>query len=119
MCAPSPGAVVLRHDLSRASEGEVTRRVWDDRGRSPATTVPLVNNCPCSTFREDLPPQFARIAKAGWHELAVVELWGGSDPQPLVEALAVGEAELDAGKATWKALPDAFADLFDPVPGTP
>jgi G3E family GTPase len=93
LIASSPAAIVLQHDLSRASHGEVLRRIWDDRGTSLATRVPLVNNCPCCAFREDLLPQLARIAKAGRHRLAVVELWGGSDPQPLVETIAVGEVD--------------------------
>jgi hypothetical protein len=34
----------------------------------------------------------SRIARAGRHQLAVVELWGGSDPQVMVETIATGEA---------------------------
>ena len=92
LLASSPAAIVLHHDLSRASHGEVVRRIWDDRGISLETCVPLVNDCPCCALREDLLPQLARIAEAGRRRLAVVELWGGSDPQPLVETIAAGEA---------------------------
>jgi G3E family GTPase len=54
-------------------------------------SVPLVNDCPCCAMREDLLPQLAKVAEGGRHLLAVVELWGGSDPQPVVQTIAVGE----------------------------
>ncbi|HTJ70621.1 MAG TPA: GTP-binding protein [Actinospica sp.] len=92
LLAGNRGSVVLHHDLSRAEHGEVVRRVWNDRGVSHLTKVPLVNDCPCCAMREDLLPQLVRIAESSAHRLAIVELWGGSDPLPLVETIAFGEA---------------------------
>ena len=87
----SPATIVLQHDLSRAGHSEVIRRIWDDRGTLLEESVPMVNDCPCCAVREDLLPQLAQVAEAGRHLLAVVELWGGSDPQPIVQTIAVGE----------------------------
>lgn len=91
LLAATPAAVVLHHDLSQAGHGKVVRRIWDNLGTSLETCVPLTNNCPCCALREDLLPELARIAEAGRHRLAVVELWGGSDPQVMVETIAAGE----------------------------
>ena len=91
LLASSPAAIALQHDLSRAGHGEVVRRIWDDRGTSLAACVPFTNDCPCCALREDLLPQLARIAEAGRHRLAVVELWGGSDAQIMIETIAAGE----------------------------
>ena len=88
----APAAVVLHHDLSGAGDGIVVRRIWDNLGASREARVPLVNDCPCCALREDLLPELARIAGAGRHRLAVVELWGGCDPQVMTETIAVGEA---------------------------
>jgi G3E family GTPase len=44
-------------------------------------------------MREDLLPELLRLAEEGRHRLAVVELWGGSEPHPLVEVIAGGEVE--------------------------
>lgn len=93
LIADSPSAIVLHHDLSRAGQGEVVRRVWDHHGTMLMARAPLTNDCPCCAMREDLLPYLRRIAEAGRHRLAVVELWGGSDPQPLVETIAMAEAD--------------------------
>ncbi|MFF7633139.1 CobW family GTP-binding protein [Kitasatospora sp. NPDC008050] len=86
------GAVVLHHDLTWAVDGRVHRQVRDTSGSLGEAHVPLTNDCPCCALREDLLPELLRIADAGSHRLAVVELWGGSDPHPLVEVIAGGEA---------------------------
>lgn len=88
----TPAAVALQHDLSRAGRGKVVRRVWDNLGASLETSVPLANGCPCCALREDLAPELMRIAEAGRHRLAVVELWGGCEPQVMVEAISEGKA---------------------------
>ncbi|WP_329561424.1 CobW family GTP-binding protein [Kitasatospora sp. NBC_01266] len=84
-------AVVLQHDLRDASAGVVHRRIRDAKGEFAPTRVPLTNDCPCCAVREDLLPELLRIAEAGQYGLAVVELWGGSDPHPIVELIAGGE----------------------------
>ncbi|GAA0686956.1 GTP-binding protein [Kitasatospora atroaurantiaca] len=84
-------AVVLHHDLRDASSGTVYRECRDADGPYGLAEVPLTNDCPCCALREDLLPELLRIADAGQHGLAVVELWGGSDPHPVVELIAGGE----------------------------
>jgi G3E family GTPase len=96
LLAANQPAIVVQHDLSCASEGEVISRVWDDRGGMVARRVPLVNDCPCCALREEMLPQLVRLAESAVNRLVVVELWGGSDPQPLVETIITGEA---CGKA--------------------
>ncbi|MCC9306123.1 GTP-binding protein [Kitasatospora sp. RB6PN24] len=86
-------AVVLHHDLRDASHGVVHRHVRDGKGEFAPTTVPLTNDCPCCAVREDLLPELARIAEDGQYGLAIVELWGGSDPHPVVEVIAGGEVD--------------------------
>ncbi|WP_035844336.1 CobW family GTP-binding protein [Kitasatospora azatica] len=86
------GAVLLHHDLTAADESRVHRRVQDASGLLGQAQLPLTNDCPCCALREDLLPELLKIAEAGSHRLAVVELWGGSDPHPLVEVIAGGEA---------------------------
>ncbi|MDH6137929.1 G3E family GTPase [Kitasatospora sp. MAA4] len=93
LLADCEGAVVLHHDLTRAGEGKVHRGVWDTSGPLGEAHVPLTNDCPCCALREDLLPELLRIARAGRHRLAVVEMWGGSDLHPLTELIAGGEAE--------------------------
>ena len=93
LIADSPAAIVLHHDLSRAAQGEVVRRVWDHDGAALMVRATLTNDCPCCAMREDLLPYLRQIARAGQHRLAVVELWGGSDPQPLVETIAHAEVD--------------------------
>jgi G3E family GTPase len=93
LIADSPAAIVLHHDLSRAAQGEVVRRVWDHNGTTLMVRATLTNDCPCCALREDLLPYLKQIAQAGHRRLAVVELWGGSDPQPLVETIAHAEVE--------------------------
>jgi G3E family GTPase len=83
--------IVLCHDLSRAAQGEVVRRVWDHHGSMLRVRATLTNDCPCCAVREDLLPYLQQIAAAGRHRLAVIELWGGSDPQPIVETIAHAE----------------------------
>jgi CobW/HypB/UreG, nucleotide-binding domain len=101
LLASNPAAIALQHDLSLAGHAEVVRRIWDGRGTALETRVPLVNGCPCCALREDLLPQLARIAEAGHHRLAIVELWGGSDPQPIA---ATTPSAKPAGTA-WKSSP--------------
>jgi G3E family GTPase len=84
-------AVVLRHDLRDASLGTVHRELRDGHGPFGRGVTPLVNDCPCCALREDLLPELLRIAEAGQHGLAIVELWGGSDPHPAVEVIAGSE----------------------------
>ncbi|MFF9641195.1 CobW family GTP-binding protein [Kitasatospora aureofaciens] len=86
-------AVVLHHDLTEAEDGRVRRRVRDTSGSLGEAQLPLTNDCPCCALREDLLPELLKIADAGRHRLAVVELWGGSEPHPLVEVIAGGEVE--------------------------
>lgn len=86
-------AVVLHHDLRDASRGVVHRRLRDAGGEFDPADVPLLNDCPCCALREDLLPRLLRIADEGRHGLAVVELWGGSDPHPAVEVIAGGEVD--------------------------
>ncbi|MFC9329081.1 CobW family GTP-binding protein [Kitasatospora sp. NPDC057015] len=87
------GAVVLHHDLTLAGERRVHRAIWDANGPLSDAHLPLTNDCPCCVLREDLLPELLRIADSGTHRLAVVELWGGSDPHPLVEMIACGEVD--------------------------
>jgi G3E family GTPase len=91
LLASTASAIAAQHDLSRAGHGEVVRRVWDSHGNSTETCVPLTNDCPCCALRKDLLPELVRIAEAGRYRLAVVELWGGSDAQIVVETIAAGE----------------------------
>ncbi|MFD8751138.1 CobW family GTP-binding protein [Kitasatospora sp. NPDC059577] len=92
LTADAVEAVVLRHDLRDASLGLVHRELRDARGVFDADDVPLTNDCPCCALREDLLPRLLGIADEGRHGLAVVELWGGSDPHPAVEVIAGGES---------------------------
>ncbi|MBO1417680.1 GTP-binding protein [Streptomyces sp. FH025] len=93
LLADCEGAVVLHHDLTAAAEGRVDRKAWDASGPLGEALVPLTNDCPCCALREDLLPELLKIADAGRYRLAVVELWGGSDPHPLVEVIAGGEVD--------------------------
>ncbi|MDH6574442.1 GTP-binding protein [Kitasatospora sp. MAP5-34] len=93
LLAECEGTVVLHHDLTRAGEGKVYRGVWDTSGPLGDAHLPLTNDCPCCALREDLLPELLKIAEAGRHRLAVVELWGGSDPHQLVEVIAGGEVD--------------------------
>ncbi|WP_327066185.1 GTP-binding protein [Kitasatospora sp. NBC_01250] len=86
-------AVVLHHDLRDATDGIVYRRIRDGGGEFAPTAVPLTNDCPCCALREDLLPELLRIAERGQHGLAIVELWGASDPHPAVELIAEGEVD--------------------------
>ncbi|MFJ2576951.1 CobW family GTP-binding protein [Kitasatospora aureofaciens] len=93
LTAAAVDAVVLRHDLRDASLGVVHRELRDAGGVFDRADVPLANDCPCCALREDLLPRLLRIADEGRHGLAVVELWGGSDPHPAVEVIAGGEVD--------------------------
>ncbi|GAA1148045.1 G3E family GTPase [Kitasatospora gansuensis] len=93
-------AVVLRHDLRDASFGIVHRELRDAHGSHRRAEVPLTNDCPCCALREDLVPELVRIAEAGQYGLAIVELWGGSDPHPAVEVIAGAEGIELAGVVT-------------------
>jgi G3E family GTPase len=92
LLAAHPDAVVLHHDLTRADEGTVRRTVTDAHGTAAASVdVALTNDCPCCAAREDLVPTLWRIARDGRYGLAVIELWGGSDPHPVAEVIAETE----------------------------
>ncbi|WP_244178936.1 GTP-binding protein [Streptomyces rubellomurinus] len=86
-------AVILRHDLRDAARGLVHRELRDGRGAFDRAEVPLPNDCPCCALREDLLPRLLDFAENGRYGLAIVELWGGSDPHPAVEVIAGGEAD--------------------------
>ncbi|MFF9644094.1 CobW family GTP-binding protein [Kitasatospora aureofaciens] len=85
--------VVLHHDLTDAAHGRVRRDILDAAGTRREAEVPLTDDCPCCALREDLLPELLRTADAGRYRLAVVELWGGSDPHPAVEVIAEGEVD--------------------------
>ncbi|MGW3232181.1 CobW family GTP-binding protein [Kitasatospora sp. NPDC001095] len=89
----SVNGVVLHHDLRDAGRGTVHRELRDGDGAYDTADVPLTNDCACCALREDLLPELAGIAEAGQHGLAIVELWGGSDPHPAVEVIAGGEVD--------------------------
>lgn len=93
LAAAAVDAVVLRHDLRDASLGLVHRELRDAGGAFDVGDVPLTNDCPCCALREDLLPRLLGIADEGRHGLAIVELWGGSDPHPAVEVVAGGESD--------------------------
>lgn len=93
LTAAAVDAVVLRHDLRDASLGLVHRELRDAGGAFDTEAVPLANDCACCALREDLLPRLLEIADEGRYGLAVVELWGGSDPHPAVEVLAGGEVD--------------------------
>ncbi|MEU9044842.1 MULTISPECIES: GTP-binding protein [unclassified Kitasatospora] len=89
----SVNGVVLHHDLRDASRRTVRRELRDASGTIATADVPLSNDCACCALREDLLPELLRLAEDGQHGLAVVELWGGSDPHPAVEVIAGGEVD--------------------------
>jgi G3E family GTPase len=92
LLAAQPGTVVLHHDLTDADRHRVHRTLRTASGPLTADVdTDLVNDCPCCAIRTDLLPQLRRIAEDGHHTLAVVELWGGSDPHPVVEVIAAAE----------------------------
>ncbi|MFD0332008.1 GTP-binding protein [Streptacidiphilus monticola] len=83
LLAAHPGAVVVHHDLRDADARVVHRSLRTLDGPLAAEVdVPLTNDCPCCAARADLLPQLRQLARSGRHPLAVVELWGGSDPTP-------------------------------------
>ncbi len=75
-----PGSVALHHDLTSAVDGSVHRSVRDADGLLGSGDAPLVNDCACCALREDLVPELTRLAEAGGHRLAVVELWDSVEP---------------------------------------
>ncbi|MET9611752.1 CobW family GTP-binding protein [Kitasatospora indigofera] len=85
--------IVLHHDLRHAHLGTVHRELRTATRTHGTLSLPLTNDCPCCALREDLLPELLRIADAGQHGLAIIELWGGSDPHPAVEAIAGGEVD--------------------------
>ncbi|MFI9324542.1 CobW family GTP-binding protein [Kitasatospora aureofaciens] len=89
----SVNGVVLHHDLRDATRRTVHRELRDATGTIATSDVPLTNDCACCALREDLLPELLRLAEEGQHGLAVVELWGGSDPHPAVEVIAGGEVD--------------------------
>ncbi|MEW1912975.1 GTP-binding protein [Kitasatospora sp. NPDC085895] len=89
----SVNGVVLHHDLRDSSRGTVHRELRDASGVFDTAELPLTNACACCVLREDLLPELVGIAEAGQHGLAIVELWGGSDPHPAVEVMAGGEVD--------------------------
>jgi G3E family GTPase len=93
LAAECQGTVILHHDLTNADKGVVHRVIRDMSGVWDEADVPLTNDCPCCAARVDLLPRLLRIAQAGRHRLAVVELWGGSELRPIVETVAYGAVE--------------------------
>uniref|UniRef100_UPI000AD34FE5 GTP-binding protein n=1 Tax=Kitasatospora sp. MY 5-36 TaxID=1678027 RepID=UPI000AD34FE5 len=93
LAAAAVDAVVLHHDLRDAALGTARRELRDAAGAFDVADVPLANDCPCCALREDLLPRLLEIADGGRYGLAIVELWGGSDPHPAVEVIAGGEVD--------------------------
>ncbi|MFC1418369.1 CobW family GTP-binding protein [Streptacidiphilus cavernicola] len=92
LLAAQPRVVVLHHELTHADQHRVHRTQRTTSGPlAEDVDAELVNDCPCCAIRADLLPELRRIAEAGRHTLAVVELWGGSDPHPVVEVIAAAE----------------------------
>ncbi|MFZ4156316.1 CobW family GTP-binding protein [Streptomyces pseudogriseolus] len=82
-----PDSVALHHDLSKAADGTVLRKVRDASGELSRGEAPLVNDCACCALREDLVPELQRLADAGLTRLAVVELWDSVEPRGMAEAV--------------------------------
>ncbi|AZM54639.1 cobalamin biosynthesis protein CobW [Streptomyces sp. WAC 01529] len=93
LLATVPGSVALHHDLSTAVRGTVVRTVRDATGALSSGEAPLVNDCACCALREDLVPELRRLADAGLHRLAVVELWGSVEPKAMAEVIAAHGGE--------------------------
>jgi G3E family GTPase len=89
-----PGSVALHHDLAHAADGMVRRTVRDAGGLLDSGSAPLVNDCACCALREDLVPELVRLAEAGRHRLAVVELWDSVEPQAMASVVAGAGAPL-------------------------
>ncbi|WP_258022313.1 CobW family GTP-binding protein [Streptomyces anatolicus] len=102
LLATVPGSVALHHDLSTAVRGTVVRTVRDATGPLSSGEAPLVNDCACCALREDLVPELRRLADAGLHRLAVVELWDSVEPKAMAEVIAAhgGEGITLAGVVT-------------------
>ncbi|MFF8451652.1 CobW family GTP-binding protein [Streptomyces leeuwenhoekii] len=90
LLADVPGSVVLHHDLATAAAGTVVRTVRDATGVRSAGEAPLVNDCACCALREDLVPEFGRLADAGGTPLAIVELWDSVEPKAMAEVVTAG-----------------------------
>ncbi|OIJ89779.1 CobW family GTP-binding protein [Streptomyces colonosanans] len=89
-----PGSVALHHDLTSAVDSAVHRTVRDADGLLGSGNAPLVNDCACCALREDLVPELLRLAEAGRHRLAVVELWDSVEPQGMAPVIAAAGAPL-------------------------
>jgi G3E family GTPase len=89
-----PGSVALHHDLTSAVDGSVRRTVRDAGGLLGSGDAPLVNDCACCALREDLVPELTRLAEAGGHRLAVVELWDSVEPHGMAPVIASEGAPL-------------------------
>ncbi|MFF9486305.1 CobW family GTP-binding protein [Streptomyces sp. NPDC014676] len=89
-----PGSVALHHDLTSAVDGSVHRTVRDADGLLGGGDAPLVNDCACCALREDLVPELTRLAEAGGHRLAVVELWDSVEPHGMAPVIASEGAPL-------------------------
>jgi G3E family GTPase len=89
-----PGSVALHHDLTSAVDGSVHRTVRDADGLLGSGDAPLVNDCACCALREDLVPELTRLAEAGGHRLAVVELWDSVEPHGMAPVIASEGAPL-------------------------
>ncbi|MFF6813227.1 GTP-binding protein [Streptomyces sp. NPDC012403] len=89
-----PGSVALHHDLTSAVDGSVRRTVRDADGLLGSGDAPLVNDCACCALREDLVPELTRLAEAGGHRLAVVELWDSVEPHGMAPVIASEGAPL-------------------------
>ncbi|MCB5166472.1 GTP-binding protein [Streptomyces bambusae] len=96
LLAAVPGSVALHHDLARAADGRVLRRLRDATGTLTEGEAPLVNDCACCALREDLVPELERLADGGLTRLAVVELWDSVEPKAMAEVItAHGGGRLD------------------------
>ncbi|MEV5510354.1 CobW family GTP-binding protein [Streptomyces orinoci] len=89
-----PGTIVLHHDLSGAAHGLAHRTVRDRLGTLDSGDTPLVNDCACCALRADLVPELLRLASAGTHRLAVVELWDSVEPQIMASVIAAEQQAL-------------------------
>ena len=95
-----PGSIALHHDLTSAVDRTVHRTVRDADGLLGSGDAPLVDDCACCALRADLVPELLRLADAGRHRLAVVELWDSVEPQAMAAVVAsAGELAL-TGVAT-------------------
>ncbi|PRY00500.1 CobW family GTP-binding protein [Allonocardiopsis opalescens] len=82
-----PGAVAVRHDLSRVDDGIVHRTVRDRFGVREHLALEPAHGCASCTLREDLIGVLLRLAEQPENTLLVVELWDSVEPRALAESL--------------------------------